>query len=250
MRNYRRARERHHLCSRGEQPDTEHVLRGARNGLVDQSTITVNTPPKCRRNWAVVSWNQAGATGGTGPAGGVGGTGATGGTGQVGGTGAAGLVGGTGPVGGTGGIGGTGPVGGTGAVGGMGAIGGTGPVGGTGATGPVGGTGPPGISGITFANGDSSSFTIPDAVAVSIGPDGVGNCQIVLQNISGTPMTAEASPANAGTTVYGLGTLSLTVNPVPVHEIARVTWGTHFATVDIWLTGGTDCDANWEYSLD
>jgi hypothetical protein len=127
------------------------------NGYVNPLFITVNKAPTCPRGQTVVSWNQTGTVGGTGPQGvpgpqgGIGGTGLQGVPGLPGGT---GLQGPQGPQGGTGLQGLQGVPGGTGLPGKDGAVGGTGPAGKDGKDGATGGTGPAGsIVGSACAKG-------------------------------------------------------------------------------------------------
>ena len=141
-------------------PNTYYAC--ARNGLVNEDTIRVNTTPTCARNYTVVSWGQTGPQGGTGLQGVAGTPGSLGGTGAQGLPGQPGGIGGTGLQGVPGGVGGTGLQGVPGTNGVDGALGGTGETGPQGDPGLQGGSGPqgaPGVSGYVQVN--SGYLTVP-----------------------------------------------------------------------------------------
>jgi len=144
-------------------PNTYYAC--AKNGLVNENSIRVNTIPACTRGYAVVSWGETGPQGGSGLQGVQGTPGVQGGTGLQGVAGVPGGIGGTGLQGmaGKDGVDGApGSIGGTGVQGVAGKDGIDGAPGGTGGTGVEGGTGPQGTAGVSgYVQVNSGYLTVP-----------------------------------------------------------------------------------------
>jgi hypothetical protein len=192
------------------------------------STRIVTSASKCKTTENVVTWNQTGPIGPTGPAGA---TGATGPAGPAGATGATGPVGPQGPKGDTGAQGPQGPAGADGAqgpAGANGADGAQGPKGDTGATGPVGpagatgATGPVGPQGPQGLAGSSEPLILIQQDQFDTGPDlpptdwvsstNAGSC-INFESNALLLFTTSCSNANVGEGIATLyGTRQFSVN--------------------------------------